>query len=49
MENSVGNVVINNVEDISELYHLISELTKRIEKLENRAGLSTPKKDKTTI
>jgi len=46
MENSVA---INNVEDISELYFLIAELTKRVEKLEDRAGLAKGRRDKTIV
>ena len=49
MENSVGNVSLNNVEDISELYFLIAELTKRVEKLEDRAGLARGRRDKTIV
>ena len=49
MENSVGNIAINNVEDISELYFLIAELTKRVEKLEDRAGLAKGRRDKTIV
>ena len=52
----VDSVAINNstwsaasVEDISELFHLIVELTKRVEKLEDRAGLARGRRDKTIV
>ena len=43
---TVGSIAINNVE---ELFNLIAELTKRVEKLEDRAGLARGRRDKTIV
>ena len=38
-----------NEENIDELFNLIAELTKRVEKLEDRAGLARGRRDKTIV